>query len=467
MNTAYWKNIDIEYGKNILKVKVPPYCDILKVDYPPPLKEPEKDIENALSNPIGTLPIEKIVASCKKPSSEVTVAIAVSDNTRPVPYHAESKEGILLPILGRLQKAKVKRENITIIVATGTHVPTSKEWKKETFGEYITERYCIIDHDCISKDLVFLGDVEGVSVKVNKKFMEADVRIITGLVEPHFMAGVSGGRKTICPGLVNLETTYVFHGAEFIDDPNATNLVLRKNPCHEFSLKVARKARVDFSVNVTIDGEGRLTDVFAGDMEKAHFKAFEKVRKYTLIPCKDEYDIVLTHGGKVAVNHYQAAKAAYGATPIVKKGGMVILVAHNGDEEPVGKEEYKKVLKILKDKGPGKFTELIKDKNWKFVPDQWQVQKWDQFFRKIGCFDNLIYCTTNISSKDLKDLPGKSGYDFVEKSDKPDPEKMVQNAIFYVLTVAKKRLGKEPKMAFIREGPYAVPTLEDKNLTAR
>jgi len=276
------------------------------------------------------------------------------------------------------------------------------------------------------------------------------------------MAGVSGGRKAICPGLINLEATYVFHGAEFMDNPNATNLILRNNPCHNFALKVARKVRVDFSVNVTLNGEGKLSGVFAGDLDKAHLKAVKKLRGYCLIPVDHEYDIILTHGGSVAINHYQAAKAAYGTLPIIKRGGMVILVAHNSDKEAMGKGDYKKVMKVLKEKGPGKFTEFIKSDSWQFVPDQWQVQKWDQFFRKVGAFDRLIYCTTNIDPVDLKKLPGKSGYDFVGEGD-IKINKMMQNAIFYTINQVKQELKRNPKMAFVKEGPYALPLIDQNS----
>lgn len=456
MDTQSWKNIELEYGKDILKLKVPPYCEVLQIEKVPSLQNPAEEIEDALSDPIGSRRIEDIVAFSGKDPSEITVAITVSDNTRPVPYSSESEEGILSPLLRRLERTGIRDENIKIIVGTGTHIATSAEWKRDAFGKFITKKYRIVDHNSTSLSLFTIGDVDGVQVKINREFMQADIRIITSLVEPHFMAGVSGGRKAICPGLINLEATYLFHGVDFMDNPNATNMILKSNPCHEFALEVARKVGVDFSVNVTINSEGRLTGVFTGDLEKAHLAAVEELEKSSVIPYQHEYDLILTQGGKVAVNHYQAAKAAYGTVPIIKKGGTVILVAHNSDEEPIGKNEYKKVLRILKEKGPGRFTDFIKSKSWQFVPDQWQVQKWDQFFQKVSSFDNLIYCTTNISSEDLKKLPGKSGYDFI-KQEKASPDKMVQNAIFYAVGKIRQKLNKNPEMAFIKEGPYAVP----------
>jgi len=455
MNTWGWKDVSLEDGRDFLQIRVPPYCDILKMKQVPALENPEQEIENALSRPIESRPIENIINSRKSPS-RTSIAIAVSDETRPVPYNGEREDGILLPLLKRLERIGVKAENIKIIVATGTHLATSDKWKKETFGALIKDKYQIVDHNSSSSDLCYLGSIDGVSVKINREFLKTDIHLITGLVEPHFMAGFSGGRKAICPGLVNSETTYFFHSREFMDNPNATNLVLKGNPCHDFALKVAYEARVDFSVNVTLNGEGKLTGVFAGDLDKAHYEAVEKIKRYSVIPVNHEYDIVLTQGGNVATNHYQAAKAAYGVIAIIKRGGIVILAAHNSSEEPVGKDDYRKVMQVLKQRGPGRFTKFIKSSGWRFIPDQWQAQKWDQFFSKIGAFDRLIYCTTNIPPGDLKELPGKSGYELVEeKSVKPD--EMLQKAIFYGIRKIERKIKGKPKMALVREGPYAVP----------
>lgn len=452
MDTRGWKDVRLEHGMGFLQIKVPPYCDILKMRRSPALENPKQEIENALSRPIESRPIEDIITSRRSPS-QARVAIAVSDETRPVPYHGEREDGILLPLLERLERIGVKTQNIKILVATGTHLASSDEWKKETFGESIKNKYEILDHNSSSPDLACLGTIDGVPVKINREFLKADIHLITGLVEPHFMAGFSGGRKAICPGLVNSEAIYFFHSREFMDNPKATNLVLKGNPCHDFALKVAYKARVDFSVNVILNGEGKLTGVFAGDLDKAHYEAVEKVRRYSSIPVTHEYDIVLTQGGSVATNHYQAAKAAYGVIPIINRGGIVILAAHNSSEEPVGKDDYVKVMQVLRQRGPGRFTKFIKSSGWQFVSDQWQVQKWDQFFSKIESFDRLIYCTTNIPPGALKELPGKSGYELVgERGVKPD--EMVQRAIFY--SIREMETGGKPRMALVKEGPYAV-----------
>jgi len=446
-----WKEIKIEYFDREFSIKVPNHCEILEMKPVSALSNPRQKIEEALDNPIASKKLEKIIEGNPKEAKNITVAIAVSDNTRPVPYHCADKESILLPILNRLKVSGIKKENIFIIVGCGTHQTTTKQWKEEAFGTAIVNEYKIIDHDCYSEDLKPLGMVQGVAVKVNSSFYDADIHIVTGLVETHLMAGASGGRKAVCPGMVNIEATQVFHGPEFMENKDAANLVFKNNPCHEFALEVAKRTRVDFSVNVILNGDTRLCGVFAGELEKAHQLAVDKIREYTQVEVDNHYDIILTHGGKGTVNHYQAIKAAIGTTPVIKEGSMVILVAHNKDVEPIGSEHYKRLMRIFVEKGLGNYLSMIKDSKWQFTPDQWEPQKWEQFFLKIGAFDNLIYCTTNIPPKDLDSLPGISGYTLVEKPS-AKIEEIVQNAVLYAI----HKKGKDTRMAFVKQGFYVV-----------
>jgi lactate racemase len=450
IDTTDWKEINIEYLDDHIIVKVPPVCETLQLRPMTPLENVKSRIEKAFDFPIGSNRIEEIVQSQNKPVSEVTVAIAVSDNTRPVPYNFEDDSNILSPILYRLEKSGIKREKIKIVIGTGTHGPTQDVWKKKTFGKKVFNNYQLIDHDCYSQDLISIGEVGGVPVKIDNNFIQSDIHIITGLVESHFMAGASGGRKAICPGIVNLGATKVFHGPEFMSNKNADNLIFNNNPCHEFALEVAKRVKVDFNVSVLINGEHQVCGIYTGDLEKSHQKAVEQLKQFSLVKINREYDIVLTHGGKGAVNHYQAVKGAWGAMPALKKDGHIILLAHNQNEEPIGSTHYKYLLNKLKEVGLGNFYHLISSENWEFTHDQWEVQKWEQFFTQVGGYDHLIYCTINIPPKVLYELPGKSGYDFVGDSNKNIRE-MLQNAIYDCFT--KKR---NPSMAFIKEGPYVV-----------
>lgn len=450
LNTSDWKKINIEYLNDYISLKVPPACETLQLEPTPALAETKKEIENAFENPVNSKTIDEIIDIQTKPASEITVAIAVSDNTRPVPYHCEHDGNILSPILSRLEKAGVKREKIKIIIGTGTHAPTPELWKKKAFGEKVFNNYQLIDHDCYSKDLISIGEVMGVPVQIDRNFIQADIHIVTGLVESHFMAGASGGRKAICPGMVNLEATQVFHGPEFMANENADNLVFKNNPCHEFALEVAKRVGVDFNVNVLINGEHQVCGIYTGDLEQSHQKAVDKLKNFSLIHIKKEYDIVLTHGGKGAVNHYQSIKGAWGALPALKKGGQIILLAHNQDDEPIGSQYYKDLMKKFIEVGLGNFYPLICSHDWAFTHDQWEVQKWEQLFNRIGGFNQLIYCTINIPPEVLDALPGMSGYKFIKDSPQ-DITTMLQNAIYYCVSQKK-----DPSMAFIKEGPYVV-----------
>ena len=272
------------------------------------------------------------------------------------------------------------------------------------------------------------------------------------------MAGVSGGRKTVCPGLVDKRTIEKFHGVEFLESPYADNLILENNPCHEEALDVARTVGVDFIVNVTLDKEMRMTGVFAGHLEEAHLSAYRHMKGYTAIPIAQEYDIVLTHGGYVGRNHYQTAKAACGALPAVRKGGVIIVAVDNRDAEPIGGPEYKTLIHLLKLQGVEGYLKTIGHPDWKFTKDQWEPEVWARVLKKVG-EEGLIYCTLEIPGEDHCLLPGQCGLDFLKRGKKKvsleTAQEMVQNAVRFAVYRYREK-GIDPAMAFIREGPYAV-----------
>jgi len=360
-----------------------------------------------------------------------------------------------------LESSGVQKKNVKIIVGTGTHRPSTAEEKVEMFGESIVQEYTVVDHNCEALDsLTYIGKTRsGTKVFLNSLFHQADLKIATGLVETHFMTGVSGGRKAICPGLVDKRTIEKFHSPLFLESPYADNLILDRNPCHEESLEVAQTVGVDFIVNVTLDKDMRMTGVFAGDLEKAHLEAYRFMKDYTVIPVKEESDIVLTHGGYVGRNHYQVAKAACGALGAIKNGGLLIIAADNRDAEPIGGPEYKSLTHLLKLQGTEGYVRMISDPAWRFTKDQWEPEVWARALKKVG-EDGLIYCTLEISKEDFCLLPGQCGLDFLKgKTKKPSTElaqQMVQNAVIFAVHRCREK-GIDPSMAFIREGPYAVP----------
>lgn len=460
VKTKAWKKIRIEFTGGPLAVLVPPECVTFSMKKVAPLRNPAKEVKRALEEPIQSASLQEIVAGKGKPAKDLLVAITISDITRPVPYKGPT--GILPPLLKKLEAQGVERQNIRIIVGTGTHRPSTAQEKMEMLGKDIVRQYRILDHDCEDPtNLVHIGKTaSGTDVFLNRQFHEADLRIVTGLTESHFMAGASGGRKAVCPGLVDQRTIQKFHSPDFLESPFADNLVIEGNPCHEESLAVAKAAGVDFAMTVTLDKDMRMTGIFAGDLEKVFEAAVHKIREYVALPVEEEFDIVLTHGGYVGRNHYQVAKAAVGAIPLVKPGGVIIIAADSRDPEPIGGAEYKTLTHLLKLQGPDGYVALLRSPAWRFTKDQWEPEMWGKVLRKVG-EEGLIYCTADIPEKDFEFLPGISGYEFLtpagqRKKRALKVQEMVQNAVIYYISQRLSQ-GGTPRMAFIREGPYAVP----------
>jgi nickel-dependent lactate racemase len=454
-----WKTVEVEYGAKALDVRVPGHCRVLEMKEVPPLKDPGARMRASIHGPVGGRPLPEILRGKGKPPDRLTVCITTSDITRPVPYKGES--GILPPLLELLHQAGIRRENITLLVGTGTHRPSTRDEKVAMFGEEVVAQYTIVDHECENDDmLVDIGKTKtGTEILVNRAYYEADVKIATALVESHFMAGASGGRKAICPALVSRKTIEKFHSAQFLDSPLAANLVLEGNPCHEEALEIAKRAGVDFIINTVLDRRLQLIEVFSGDLVQAHAKAVELLRSIVAIPVEREYDIVLTHGGYVGINHYQNAKAAVNALPVVKEGGCILLVACERDEDPIGPTTYKTLLHLLKLQGPDGYMSTLLHPGWKFTKDQWEPQMWAKVLGKVG-EDGLIYCSSFLSREEHQIVPGGMGWDYLpDQPYKDDAEKtraMAQNAIIYAVKHPRWG-GADPSIAFIKEGPYAVP----------
>jgi len=460
VKTKGWKKVKVEFTGGPLVISVPPDCVELTMRKAELLKNPAKEIQKALDQPCGGPTLEEIIRGKGKAAGQLKVAITISDITRPVPYQGRS--GILPPLLKKLHSLGIQREKILIIVGTGTHRASTLQEKVEMLGKEVVSSYSVVDHDCENESiLVSVGKTPtGTHVYLNRLFHEADLKIATGLTESHFMAGASGGRKAVCPGLVDLRTIQKFHSPEFLESPCAANLVFEGNPCHEEALAVAKSVGVDFTITVTLDKDMRITGVFAGDLEKVLERAVEKIKTYVAIPLEEEFDIVLTHGGYVGRNHYQTAKAAVGAIPAVKEKGIIIIAADNRDPEPIGGPEYKTLTHLLKLQGPDRYVEILKSPSWKFTKDQWEPEVWGKVLRKVG-EEGLIYCAADIPEGLFSTLPGVSGTDFLspagkEKGRVKKVEEMVQNAVLYFYQAHQEK-SITPRVTFIREGPYAVP----------
>ena len=436
--------------------EVPEGTDILHVPRPlSALTDPFSAVARALAAPIGTVPLAEVIRTAcpDKAPGQRTAVVVVSDQTRPeVPYTGEAS--ILHPVLRTLEAQGLRRQNIVVLVATGTHRATTEEEKRHLYGDDVYTRYPIIDHNATDRAFLRLvaTTASGTDVLINQRYLDADIKILTGEIKPHFMAGFSGGRKAICPGLANLETLQKFHSPQFLEDPGATNLSLDANPCHREAMEVAQRVGADFLINVTMNEEKELTGVYAGDWRLAFERATESLAEAVSVPVSEPYELLITIDS--TIDHYQAAKAAIGALPILVDGGTLIQVANSSDG--VGAQEYAHELALLSSlPRPRDYIEAL-FRRPSVQKDQWEVEMWCKVLEKVGGPSGLVYCTNGINPGDLEKLPLTSGYAYSGESVLGP---MVEKSIGRTTAAWQKRLGRLPRLGLIRDGAHAIPFL--------
>jgi len=443
------KSIRLQYGEEQVKVNVPESSDELTLGKAERLSDSAGAIKSSLAEPIGSAPLSDLAKGC------TNAAVVVSDNTRPVPY--SGADGILKPIIDTLKQNGV--DEIKIIIACGTHrAMMEREIREMLGGAAFQEGVSVINHS--AEDITMLRSIGSTErtpdVTVNRYYLDAELKIATGVVEPHFMAGFSGGRKAICPGICGLSVAYGFHSATILNDERATSLVLEGNPCHQESLEIAKMAGVDFAVNVTIDNHKRITGVFSGDLEKSHLAAVEYVSSYVSVEVGQLYDVILTQAGDVGVNHYQCAKAAYEASRVVRPGGQIILLGKLSDPDPIGGQNYKDMLGLLGHLGAEGFCQKILSEDWRFVPEQWEAQMWAKVFSKLGDARKLYLCSPRLRSLSSEVIPERNVGGEIEPAAGEDEAcyagRMVQYSIDKIMAECP-----DAKVLVLPDGPYLVP----------
>src|SRR5919199_2443468 len=329
--------IELAYGRTGLEVDLPDPRVVGPLEIRPaaPLADPGGAIAHALSHPIGTPPLAEVARGRRN------ACVLVCDITRPVPNRL-----ILPPLLRTLEEQGLRREDILILVATGLHRPNEGAELDELVGPEVAGQYRVENHHGkVKEEHDFLGVTpRGVPVYLDSRYVGADLKITTGLIEPHLMAGYSGGRKVICPGIAGLETVKVWHGPRFLEHPRADCGILEGNPVHEENTRIALMAGCDFIVNVCIDGQRRVTWVGAGDMIKAWEEGVRFVERVVKVPVSEPCDVVVTSaaGYPLDTTWYQAVKGLTGALPIVKKGGTIVMAASLS--EGLGSPEFQSML---------------------------------------------------------------------------------------------------------------------------
>lgn len=453
------------YVKNPLNEK---YSDIILPDntfiatmkQPEVLEAPKAAIREALDCPISSASLKAIAEKKKEAKKDATAVIVVSDNTRPVPYKGEN--GILVPVVETLLEAGYTNDQITVLVATGMHRPMREdELKTMLDGKIFDMGIKVVNHEPKNDNrLEFVGTTKrGTKAMIDTIYTSADLKILTGLVESHFMAGASGGRKAVCPGVIGEESTYIFHGPELMDDNLSKDLQIEGNPVHEESLAVAKLAGVDFIVNVTLDHDFNITGVFAGDLEKAHLAAVEKIRESVEVKVP-EADLVITHGGFVGINHYQCAKCAVASLGALKKDGYLISIADITDGgHPIGSVNYRVTLTLLHLLGSEAFVKLLNSPDWVFLPEQWQVQQWAKVFRKTPQ-DHYYFYAPQIGHEWFDSLPGNDIRVLFDGNEDESNPNIYQIAIEKAIQDVERRTGKKREelvIVYLKDGPYEVP----------
>lgn len=325
--------IHLSYGKNGLDVEIPEknLLGILSFGASKPLTNPEEAIARSLREPIGSPPLAELAA--KKRSA----CIVVCDITRPVP-----NKQLLPPVLQTLEENGIARECVTILVATGLHRPSTTAELDLILGDPIVSKYNVVDHHAsVLAEQKFLGETaRKTPVFIDKRYLDAELRITVGFIEPHLMAGFSGSRKMVAIGCAGEETIKTLHSPRVLDDARCREGSIEDNPLHHELIEISRMAGHDFVLDVALDAEKNITGVYAGDPQKAHAAGVEAVRRSVRATVKEEADIVVTTcaGFPLDLTYYQAIKGMTAALRVLKKGGMLILAAECS--EGLGSERF-------------------------------------------------------------------------------------------------------------------------------
>ena len=418
--------VRLDYGTDGLEVDLPDErITIIEPVARPAVPDPRATLRAAVRAPMGRPPLGELV----KPGQ--TVAISVCDITR-----AQPRQDQLAVIFDELPQ--VRPEDVTILIATGTHRSNTDQELERMLGRDILSRYRVVNHD--SRDRSALAGAgttsTGVQVFLNRLWLEADVRITTGFVEPHFFAGFSGGPKMVAPGLAGLDTVMTLHDARHIGHPLATWGITEGNPVHDDVREIARMVPVHFALDVTLNREQKITAAFAGDIFAEHRAACAYAKGTAMREVDAPFDVVVTtnSGYPLDQNLYQAVKGMSAAAKIIKPGGTIVTAAECRDGLPAH-GSYGAVLASAK--SPEALLAMICAPGYA-VPDQWQVQIQAQIQTKA---------TVMVKTSGL-------GHDQVRAAHFT-PIDDVSKAV----TAALDRAGRASTLCVLPQGPQTIPYL--------
>ncbi len=426
------KYVRLLYGRQGLDVRLPDSARptlIEKLEMPVCL-DPADAVRQALDQPVGAPHWAATAGGAR------TACIAICDITRPVPNHL-----FLRPLIERLMQAGVPASGIIVLVATGLHRPNEGAELAELIGDpWVLSQVAVENHDARDDAMhILLGrtPTRGTVVRLDRRFVQADLRIATGLVEPHFMAGYSGGRKVIAPGLAHAETITTFHNARFMSDPAAVNCNFHNNPLHEEQLQIVKMLGGAYAVNTVIDDQRRLALVNFGEIVASHEQAVEFARRYCEVSVDRRYSTVVTTsaGYPLDKTYYQTVKGMVAAMDILAPGGDLIVASECS--EGLGSPEFVASQRRLLQAGPAAFLDEIQRRAHARI-DEWQTQM------------------------QLKPMSVGRVHLFSEGLSEQDHEATGVARIESISDAVQRSIQRhqDPEVAVIPEGPYLIPSTQ-------
>ena len=414
--------LKLDFDKTGVDVELPDSLrtTVLRSRFGSELESPDQAIAAALKNPIGWAALEELA------SGKRSAAIAVCDITRPAPNR------VVLPhVLAALEKGGMPSPQVLILVATGLHREATRDELREIVGDNILEGYRVESHRArAAAENAYLGETQtGTPVYIDRRLLDADLHISLGFVEPHLMAGFSGGRKLLSIGLAGEKTIKRLHSPLFMRNADAAEGSFPDNPLHRELIEIASMARHDFIVDVALTRSRGIAAVFAGKPLEAHAAGVAFVRQSTLAAVEEPADAVITTSGgyPLDLTFYQAVKGVTAASQVVKPGGTVLLVA--ACREGLGSAEFSDMVR----RSPDSKTLLDQLRDRPVVIDQWQAEKLALVAEKA----NLAFCVPGVDPRDRRSFWGPA-FD--------DPQRAVDHVV--------NTLTPDASVVVIPEGPY-------------
>ena len=415
--------VELAYGRNGLFVDLPDGTEVILPKDPPPLPDQPAAVTAAVGGPLASL----VDAVGRRPRR---VVVVFPDLTRPMPNRT-----VLPPLLAVLESAGIGPDEILLLCATGTHRQASAEEMAELIGPELVARYRVKDHDAVAGEHVEVGAVDGAPIFLDRDYVEADIRILTGFVEPHFFAGYSGGPKGACPGVAALSTVLEAHSPARIADPRATWTTLDGNPVHDFLRAAVALCPPALSVDVAITRDRQLAAVYAGPLAErgdcAHRQATAFVAQHVVRSVDAPFDVVVTtnSGYPLDRNLYQAVKGLTAAARVVRPGGTIVMASACADGVPAG-SRFAALL------AESRSAQDLVDPTQPSELDRWQVQVLGRI---------LQHATIALHTEGIADDDVRAAH--------LSPVEDVGQA------VAEAVGGRQARVCALPDGPLTVPTL--------